>query len=86
MSSLLAHLTPARTFYGRSGGSTGIDLSDSLRGRENRLKRVRDQLNRDRETVTVIGADPKFWAWLEAGKIIPRLVTAEELKALNKGR
>jgi len=65
-----------RTSYGRSGGSTSIDLSDSLRGRENRLKRVRDQLNRERETVTVIGADPEFWAWLEAeaDKIVPRLV------------
>jgi hypothetical protein len=67
-----------RRHYGRSGGSTRVDLSDSLIGRHNRLERVRAQQTLDLETIYIEGNYTPH-----PGRIVPRLVTKSELRLLN---
>ena len=76
-------LFPVRASYSRSGGRSSVDLSDSIQGKENRLQRVRDQLNYDRETVTLDGPiSPALQTYLDA-PVKWRVVGQAELDELN---
>ena len=77
-------LFPVRASYSRSGGSTSIDLSDSIQGKENRLNRVREQQALDRETIYIEGElSCQIRAYLDS-PVTFRIVTDKELKELNK--
>ena len=73
-----------RRHYSRAGGRSSIDLSDSIQGKENRLKRVREQQTLDRETIYIEGElSCQMRAYLDS-PVTFRLVTDEELKELNR--